>query len=162
MGLMANVLAKSTLLETSVMKLNLDTTNSLIPNLVNATWTDLKTTLATMKINATANVTSRVTSVTNALKDSLAFPTAKAALAMIKDQKTQSVTLPENVLAKLTSKATVVINASLPSMVSLIVKLVNVTPRDQRQPIHAMSPENVLANPTLLETSVTNVQKVSA
>ena len=41
-------------------------------------------------------------------------------------------------------------------------QLVNVTPRDQRQPIHAMSPENVLANPTLLETSVTNVQKVSA
>ena len=30
--LMANVLAKNTLLETSVMKLSLDTTNSLIPN----------------------------------------------------------------------------------------------------------------------------------
>ena len=134
------------------------------------------------KENVLAKITMLVTSVTNALKDSLAFPTAKAALAMTKDQKTQSVTLPENVLAKLTSKATVVINASLPSMVSLIVKvhnsvftftnrifepkfrfqLVNVTPRDQRQPIHAMSPENVLANQTLLETSVTNVQKVSA
>merc|ERR550532_1111634 len=114
------------------------------------------------KENVHAKITMLVTSVTNALKDFLASPTVKAALAMIKDQKTQSVTLPENVLAKLTSKATVVINASLPSMVSLIVKLVNVTPRDQRQPIHAMSPANVLANPTLPETSVTNVQKVSA
>ena len=77
------------------------------------------------KENVLAKITMLVTSVTNALKDSLAFPTAKAALAMIKDQKTQSVTLPENVLAKLTSKATVVINASLPSMDSLIVKVHN-------------------------------------
>jgi len=72
------------------------------------------------------------------------------------------VTPPENVLAKLTSKATVVINASLLSMVSLIAKLVNVMPRDQSLLILAMAPENVLANPTLLETSVTNAQKVLA
>jgi len=100
--------------------------------------------------------------VTDALKDSLAFPTAKDALAMTKDQKAQSVTPLENVLAKLTSKATVVINASLLSTVSLIAKLVNVMPRDQSQLILAMSPENVLASLTLLETSVTNAQKVLA
>ena len=75
------------------------------------------------KENVLAKITMLETSVTDALKDSLAFPTAKDALAMTKDQKAQSVTPPENVLAKLTSKATVVINASLLSMVSLIAKV---------------------------------------
>merc|ERR1712029_1321751 len=115
-----------------------------------------------MKENVLAKIIMLETSVTDALKDSLAFPTAKDALAMTKDQKAQSVTPLENVLAKLTSRATVVINASLLSMVSLIAKLVNVMPRDQSQLILAMSPENVLANPILLETNVTNVQKVLA
>ena len=63
------------------------------------------------KENVLAKITMLETSVTDALKDSLAFPTAKDALAMTKDQKAQSVTPLENVLAKLTSKATVVINA---------------------------------------------------
>ena len=75
------------------------------------------------KENVLAKITMLETSVMDALKDSLAFPTAKDALAMTKDQKAQSVTPLENVLAKLTSKATVVINASLLSMVSLIAKV---------------------------------------
>jgi len=54
-----NVLAKSTFQETNVMNLNQDIITSLIPNLVNVTWKDLKTTLVMRMDSATANVTSR-------------------------------------------------------------------------------------------------------
>merc|ERR1739836_49132 len=129
---MANVLARNTLQETSVMKLNLDTMNSQIPHVVNVTQNTMDSLIVMLVV--VMNMEPLMTSV----------PTT------------------ENVLAKLTSKATVVINASLLSMVSLIAKLVNVMPRDQSLLILAMSPENVLASPTLLETSVTNAQKVLA
>merc|ERR1712095_262028 len=146
--------------ETNVMNVTQNTMDSLIVMLVVVMNMEPLMTSVPTKENVLAKITMLEISVTDALKDSLAFPTAKDALAMTKDQKAQSVTPLENVLAKLTSKATVVINASLLSMVSLIAKLVNVMPRDQSLLILAMRPENVLANPTLLETSVTNAQKV--